>query len=162
MTALATAAVVLFALVSCGMPPTTEQPNNSATPTAACPRAGTEPQHGNCVPYDGDAAMAQNEMYRQRGKVSPEMQAQLNQRVEPARKALEALTRPASESQVKAAFQSMDLNEVQTDEGLGGVRFGVSVPGGGCLYGIVPTKEKVTIQAGGSTLDGGCLEMVGH
>lgn len=106
--------------------------------------------------------MAQNEMYRQRRKLSPDMQTQLDQHLEPVRTALEALTKPASESQVKAAFQSMDLTEVQTDEGLNGVRFGVSVPSGGCLYGMVPIKEKVIIQTGGSILDGGCLEMVGH
>ena len=160
-TALATAAVVLLSLVSCGAPPATA-PQQSPTPTAACAIAGTEPQQGNCVQYDGDAAMAANEMYRQRRKLSPEMQVQLNQHVEPARIALKALTRPATAGDIEAAFEAINLREVQTDDGGNGVRFGVAVPSGGCLYGFVPREGEVTIHTGGSILDGGCLEMSGH
>lgn len=124
--------------------------------------AGTEPQQGNCVQYDGDAAMAANEMYRQRRKLSPEMQSQLNQHVEPARIALTALAKPATAGDIEAAFEAINLRDVQTDDGGNGVRFGVAVPSGGCLYGFVPGNGEVTIQAGGGIMDGGCLEMPGH
>ncbi|MFK0002339.1 hypothetical protein [Paenarthrobacter sp. NPDC090522] len=160
--ALATAAVVLLSLVSCGVPPTTAPPQQSPTPTAACPSAGTEPQPNNCVAYDGNAAMAQNEMYRQRRKLSPEIQAQLNAHLDPAKEALNALDKPATPADVEAAFASLNLKEVQTDDGGNGVRFGVAVPSGGCLYGVVPGEGEATIQAGGSIMDGGCLEMFGH
>ncbi|MFF1831787.1 hypothetical protein [Paenarthrobacter sp. NPDC058040] len=160
-TALATAAVVLLSLVSCGAPPATA-PQQSPTPTAACPIAGTEPQQGNCVQYDGDTAMAANEMYRQRRKLSPEMQSQLNQHVEPARTALTALAKPATAGDIETAFEAINLRDVQTDDGGNGVRFGVAVPSGGCLYGFVPGEGEVTIQAGGGIMDGGCLDMIGH
>ncbi len=91
LTALPAAAVVLLALVSCGVPPATTPANETTTPTAACPSAGTEPRHANCFAYDGDAAMAQNEMYRQRRKLSPDVQSQLEQHIEPAKTALSAL-----------------------------------------------------------------------
>ncbi|MDI2034734.1 hypothetical protein [Paenarthrobacter nitroguajacolicus] len=165
MTALAITAVVITALTGCGVPPAASPPATtpaSPTPTAACPITGTEPQGGNCVQYDGDAAMAANEMYRQRRKLGPEMQALLNQHVAPAKDALEALARPVTADEVKGAFAALDLKEVQTDDGGNGLRFGVSVPSGGCLYGVVPLAGEVSVAAGGSIMDGGCLEMIGH
>ena len=165
MTALAITAVVLTALAGCGVPPAASPPATTQanpTPTAACPITGTEPQSGNCVQYDGDAAMAANEMYRQRRKLGPEMQALFNQHVEPAKDVLNALARPVTADDIKGAFATLDLKEVQTDDDGNGVRFGVSVPGGGCLYGVVPLAGEVSVAAGGSIMDGGCLAMPGH
>lgn len=135
----------------------------SPTPTAACPDAGSELRtDSNCVQYDGEAAMAANETYRQRRKLTPEMLAQLDAYVGPARKALDALTRPANADDVETAFAEVSLNEVQTDDGGNGVRFGVTVPSGGCLYGYVPLTGPTTVETGGSIMDDGCLEMFGH
>ena len=156
------AAVVLLALVSCGVPPATEPPTSSTTPTAACPSAGTEPQPANCFAYDGDAAMAQNQMYRQRRKLSPDIQSQLEQHIEPAKTALSALPQPVTANEIETAFHALGLREVQTDDGGNGVRFGVAVPSGGCIYGVIPREGELTLQAGGSIMDGGCLEMFGH
>ncbi|MGP0223294.1 hypothetical protein [Paenarthrobacter sp. NCHU4564] len=158
---MATAAVVLLALSACGVPAASTH-SGAPTPTAACPSAGTEPLPTNCVPYDGDAAMAANETYRQRGKLSPDVQAELNQHIAPAVEALQKLPRPATADTVTAAFNGLHLKEVQTDDGGTGVRFGVTVPSGGCLFGFVPDQGDVTVQAGGGIMDGGCLEMFGH
>ncbi|MFJ4210464.1 hypothetical protein ACIPY2_18585 [Paenarthrobacter sp. NPDC089675] len=160
--ALPAAAVVLLALVSCGVPPATTPANETTTPTAACPSAGTEPRHANCFAYDGDAAMAQNEMYRQRRKLSPDVQSQLEQHIEPAKTALSALPQPVTANEIETAFEALGLREVQTDDGGNGVRFGVAVPSGGCIYGVIPREGELTLQAGGSIMDGGCLEMFGH
>ena len=160
--ALAIAAVVLFAVAGCGVPTQVAPTSSSPTPTAACPSSGTEPLAANCVQYDGNAAMAANEGYRQRRKLTSEMQQQLEQHISPARKALDSPTSPASAKDVEEAFAAISLSEVQTDDRGNGVRFGVAVPSGGCLYGFVPHEGEATVQAGGSIMDGGCLEMVGH
>ena len=158
-------AVVLSAVVGCAVPGTADSTSTSPspTPTAACPSAGTEPRtDSNCGQYDGEAAMAANETYRQRRKLTPEMLAQLDAHVGPARQALDALTRPANADDVETAFTALSLKEVQTDDGGNGVRFGVTVPSGGCLYGYVPLTGPATVETGGSIMDGGCLEMFGH
>lgn len=90
------------------------------------------------------------------------MLAQLDAYVGPARKALDSLTRPANADDVETAFSALSLNEVQTDDGGNGVRFGVTVPSGGSLYGYVPLTGPATVETGGSIMDGGCLEMFGH
>ena len=161
--AVAIAAVVLAALAGCAEAPATTTPSSSSpTPTAACPITGTEPQQANCIAYDGDAAMAQNEMYRQRRKLTPEMLTQLNQHVEPARKALAALPRPVTGNDVEAALTSIDLTDIRTDDGGKGVRFGAAVRSGGCIYGFVPNDGEPELATGGPIMDGGCLEMIGH
>ncbi|XAZ30963.1 hypothetical protein AAHB34_18120 [Paenarthrobacter ureafaciens] len=162
-TALAIAAVVLAALAGCAEAPATTTPSSGIpTPTAACPTTGTEPQQANCIAYDGDAAMAQNEMYRQRRKLTPEMLTQLNQYVEPARKALAAVPRPVTGNDVEAALTSIDMMDIRTDDGGKGVRFGAAVRSGGCIYGFVPNDGEPELATGGPIMDGGCLEMLGH
>jgi hypothetical protein len=106
--------------------------------------------------------MAQNEMYRQRRKLSPELLAQLNQHVEPARKALAALPRPVTGKDIEAALTSADLADIRTDDGGTGVRFGAAARTGGCLYGFVPNTGEPEIATGGPIMDGGCMEMIGH
>ncbi|MET4622175.1 hypothetical protein ABIE18_003644 [Arthrobacter sp. 2762] len=158
-------AVVLSAVVGCSVPGTVASRSTltSLSPTAACPVAGTEPRtDSTCAQYDGEAAMAANETYRQRRKLTPEMRAQLDAYVGPARKALDSLTRPPNADDVEMAFTALSLKEVQTDDGGNGVRFGVTVPIGGCLYGYVPLTGPATVETGGGIMDGGCLDMVGH
>ncbi|AOY69831.1 hypothetical protein IG195_11240 [Arthrobacter sp. TES] len=162
-TAVAIAAVVLAALAGCAEAPATTTPSSgSPTPTAACPTTGTEPQQANCIAYDGDAAMAQNDMYRQRRKLTPEMLTQLNQHVKPARKALAAVPRPFTGNDVEAALTSIGLMDIRTDNGGKGVRFGAAVRSGGCIYGFVPNDGEPELATGGPIMDGGCLEMLGH
>lgn len=137
----------------------------SPTPTAACPSAGTEPMpETDCLFYDGDAAMAANEAYRQRRSLTPGMKAQLDAFLDPARAALESLSVPASADNVEYALKSVGLTDdgVQTDDAGNGVRFGAASPNGGCIYGYVALNGHVDISTGGSIMDGGCLEMFGH
>ncbi|MFJ6456176.1 hypothetical protein [Paenarthrobacter sp. NPDC091669] len=117
----------------------------------------------DCVVVDPEAAMAANELYRQRRALTPDMREHLNSYLEPARKALESLSEPTTAPAVVEAFGSVGLTDaVQTDDNGNGVRFGAASPQGGCLFGYVALDGKVDISTGGSIMDGGCLEMPGH
>ena len=79
--ALVVAVVTILSLTACGAPGTVQgsvSATPSPSPTAACPRFD-EMSDGqrNCAVYDPDAAMAQNEGYRQQRTISPETKAQL-------------------------------------------------------------------------------------
>jgi hypothetical protein len=137
----------------------------SPSPTAACPRVEEIPGgQRNCAVYDPDAAMAENEGYRQQRPVSAGAQAQLDSYVGPARTALTALTRPTTVADVKRALGSVGLDEreVQTDDLGTGIRFGAASSKGGCVTGSVGHDGTVYVSTGGSIMDGGCLAMSGH
>ena len=137
----------------------------SAKPTAACPRVEEMPdQERHCAVYDPDAAMAENEGYRQKRPVSAEVQAQLDAYVGRARTALEGLKQPATVADVKRALGSIGLDEreVQTDDIGTGIRFGASSGTGGCVTGSVGVDGTVYLSTGGGIMDGGCLAMSGH
>ena len=160
-------ALSALTVAGCGAPATvrSESATPSSTPTAACPSAGTEPMPDkNCAFYDGDAAMAANETYRQRRSLSPDMKTLLEEYVEPAREALTSLGTQANPEKVSQALESVGLNksEIQTDDTGSGVRFGAAAPSGGCVYGYVSLDGGVDIAPGGSIMDGGCLDMIGH
>ena len=118
----------------------------------------------NCAFYDGDAAMAANETYRQRMSLSPDMKTRLEAYLEPARVALTSLGTQANPAKVSQALESVGLNknEIQTDDIGSGVRFGAAAPSGGCVYGYVALGGAVDIAPGGSIMDGGCLDMIGQ
>ena len=165
--ALAVVVVTILSLTACGGAPGTVQGSVSATsspsPTAACPRID-EMSDGqrNCAVYDPDAAMAQNEGYRQQRTISPETKAQLETYVEPLRRALTSLPRPVTVADVKTALGTAGLDEeVRTDDVGRAIRFGAAAKGG-CVTGFVGQDGAVSVSTGGSILDGGCLAMRGH
>lgn len=84
--------------------------------------------------------------------------------IEPARAALTSLGTQANPAKVSQALESVGLNksEIQTDDIGSGVRFGAAAPSGGCVHGYVSLEGEVGIALGGSIMDGGCLEMIGH
>ncbi|MGX9899110.1 hypothetical protein ACW0JT_03050 [Arthrobacter sp. SA17] len=133
--------------------------------TGACPRVEEMPeQERDCAVYDSDAAMAENERYREKRPVSAEVQAQLDAYVGPARTAIEGLKQPATVADVKRALGSIGLDErrLQTEDIGRGIRFGASSGTGGCLTGSVGVDGSVHLSTGGGILDGGCLAMSGH
>lgn len=56
---------------------------SSPSPTAACPRVDEMPDQQQCATYDPDAAMMQNERYREQRTISPHSLAQIDAYVEP-------------------------------------------------------------------------------
>lgn len=141
----------------------TDAPTPSTPPQVCRSVEGIPVVTEHCVVVDPEAAMAANELYRQRRVLTPDMREHLNSYLEPARKALESLSEPTTATAVVEAFGSVGLTDaVQTDDNGNGVRFGAASPQGGCLFGYVAFDGKVDISTGGSIMDGGCLEMPGH
>lgn len=131
----------------------------SPAPGAACPtQEGVDLPEG-CAGYDPDAAMAQNEMYRQRMELGAEARAANERLVAPITAALEALRTADggfSEEGVRTALADAGALAIQTRTGAGDVLFGAAGPTGGCVYGAVEA-ERVTVEVGGIIMDGGCL-----
>ncbi|MFJ5956868.1 hypothetical protein ACIQC5_13030 [Paenarthrobacter sp. NPDC092416] len=162
---------VAMGVASCAIPgtvaatPSVSPGSSSPTPTQVCRLVEGMPQvTEDCVVVDPEAAMAANELYRQRRVVTPGIQEHLESYVAPAREALESLNGAATAESVVQAFGSVGLldDAVQTDDNGNGVRFGAASPQGGCLFGYVALDGTVEISTGGSIMDGGCLEMIGH
>lgn len=164
--ALAVLVVTILSLTACGAPGTVQgsvPATSSPSPTAACPRID-EMSDGqrDCAVYDPDAAMDQNEGYRQQRTISPETKAQLETYVEPLRRALSPLRPPVTVADVKTALGAAGLDdEVRTDDVGQAIRFGAAAKGG-CITGFVGQDGAVSVSTGGSILDGGCLAMRGH
>lgn len=134
-------------------------PSASASPTAACPEQDGVPLPEGCAGYDPDAAMAQNDMYRQRLALGAEAQAANERLVQPITVALEELRTADggfTEDDVRAALAEAGATAIQTRTGAGDVLFGAAGPVGGCVYGAVEA-ERVTVEVGGIIMDGGCL-----
>ncbi len=131
----------------------------SPTPTAACPEMpGTElpPQ---CAPYDPDAAMAENDRYRQRLPLADEVTAAASAHLPAVRAGLESLRtggQALTADAVTEVLEGAGLAGVQTRAASGDVLFGATAPQGGCVYGAVTPRE-VTAEVGGGITDGGCL-----
>jgi len=158
---------VLFAVVGCAGPPAligTGATTPTPTPTAACPHSEYIPDEGrDCVVYDPEKNMAENERYRERISVTPALQAQLDEYVGPVEAALNALPVPAGPADVQAALEANGLRYAQTLGGNGTpISWGAGDGSAGCLYGVVDTTGVVTVSTGGIIQDGGCLAMVGH
>ncbi|WP_203135766.1 hypothetical protein [Microbacterium sp. JZ31] len=131
----------------------------SPSPTAACPEPpGTEPRAG-CAPYDPDAAMAENDRYRQRIPLGEEAAAAAAEHLPAVRRGLESLRTGGTAltaAAVTEVLQDAGLASVQTRAAAGDVLFGATAPDGGCVFGAV-TPEAVTAEIGGGIMDGGCL-----
>ncbi len=165
--ALASVAAVLL-LAGCAAAPGAESP--TPTPTAACPETVEGNAPGNCAPFDPDAAMAENERYRERRPLSDEQLADSAAPLEAASTALEPFALPGAtvtdEAVVAALVSAGHPREtIQTlvaerPDGTA-VAFGVAADFGGCLFGEVSARG-LEIDAGGYILDGGCLPMIGH
>ncbi len=159
-------ALVALTLTGCATDPGAPAP----TPTAACP----EPVHGpapeGCAPFDPDAAMAENERYRDRLPLTESQVADAAEPLAAATTALEPFALPGAtvtESAVIEALASAGFSRsgIQTlvaerDDGTS-VALGISADFGGCLFGGVSVRG-LELDAGGYILDGGCLAMVGH
>lgn len=155
---------VAVLLSGCGVAAAPARPApSSPSPTAACPYVPEGPQASNCALYDPEAAMAENERYREERPISAETKAELNRRIPALRKALADLPRPADTKDVERAFEAAGFHaqDVQTDDTGRGIRFGAAAAGG-CLVGFMGIDGKVEVSPRGSILDGGCLAMSGH
>ncbi|WP_106815805.1 hypothetical protein [Microbacterium timonense] len=131
------------------------------TPTAACPEQPGVELPPECAPYDPDAAMAQNDLYRQRIEMDEASKAAGAALLADATAALQSLQAGGGSvtgESVRAALEQAGAADVQIREGAGDVLFGAAAPGGGCVYGDIDGPTGVlTIDLGGIIMDGGCL-----
>jgi len=136
----------------------------SATATAACPHSEYIPDEGrDCLVYDPEKNMAENERYRERIPVSPELQTRLDRYVAPVQAALDALPTPTTPTDVTVALKANGLMYAQTLGGDGtDISWGAGDGSAGCLFGVVAVSGEVTVSTGGIIQDGGCLAMIGH
>lgn len=136
----------------------TATPSQTPTPTPlyACPEQPGVELPPECAPYDPDAAMAQNDRYRERMEMDAADQAANQELVDALTAALEGLDRAAlSEDAVRSAILEVGAADVQLRGDARAYLFGAIVPGG-CVYGSVE-QTAVTVELGGFILDGGCL-----
>ncbi len=160
--------LIALTLAGCAAPHT--EPEAQPTATVACPAPAEGPAPTSCIPYDPDAAMAQNEHYRDRKDLTD---GQLSESAEPVATAMAALqpftngTAAVTEAAIVAAFvgAGFDRDSIQTvfaDQSDGpSVAFGIEADFGGCIFGGVSATESA-VHAGGFILDGGCLALSGH
>lgn len=136
----------------------TPTPTPTPTPAAACPEMPGVDLPPECVAYDPDAAMAQNDRYRERLEMTPDDQAGNADAIAGATAALESVRTagaPFTEEAVRAALESAGIRDVQVRADYGRILFGAGVSGG-CVYGSLD-ESSVTVELGGYILDGGCL-----
>lgn len=142
-------------------------PRPTPSPTAACPTVDGQQAPPGCAPYDGEAAMRENEAYRQRFELSKSLQDRAeNHRKRIAAAFAEAVEKgPLDQLNVSRVLAPLgyDASSVQSygrsDVG-GGLAVGVSTDAG-CVYGGV-RGNAVDLQTGGGIADGGCLPAKGH
>jgi hypothetical protein len=126
-----------------------------------------EPPPEGCVVYDPEQNMADNQRWRDRVEISADSQAAGESYVE-------AVTQGLSDLQDSGTVTADGVRQVFLDQGFdersiavlgddGNIGFGVtvSVPTGtgfaACLFGEVG-PDGVSVDVGGPTMDGGCLE----
>ncbi|MGQ7312575.1 hypothetical protein ACUOFU_12780 [Microbacterium arabinogalactanolyticum] len=164
MTGLLLASAVALLLAGCGgmtpgaMAPA-GAPNASPTPTRACPQIDGADLPPDCVPYDPDNAMAQNERYRDRMEMSAASRAAAEEAVVALRPALEQLRAKGevSPDSVQAALQDAGLDGIEMIGDERGTEFSANGPAGGCIFGVVSDDPLTTVEAGGHVMDGGCF-----
>lgn len=155
------------ALLVAGCATTRPPVGAEGSPTAAdgrvaCPQVEGQELPPECIPYDPDAAMAQNDAYRQRLDASAETRAAL----ELDRAAAEAALAPLSDDPVlsrdavlaalvEAGFDADDV-AVRQPWGDPPVLDVVIAAGAGCLVGEVGAGAAV-VEVAGPIADGGCF-----
>ncbi|WP_292703949.1 hypothetical protein [Microbacterium sp. 69-10] len=162
MTGLLLASAVALLLAGCvgatpgGAAPAT--PNASPTPTRACPQIDAADLPPDCVPYDPDDAMAQNERYRDRMEMPASSRAAAEEAVDALRPALEQLRAngEVSPDSVQVALQDAGLDGIQMIGDERGTEFSANGPEGGCIFGVV-SDDPLTVEVGGYVMDGGCF-----
>lgn len=151
----------LLLLPACGTVTSPGATDSSPSTLPACPAPVDGQVPADCVPYDPEHAMEQNERYRDRAPLDESATAGNADTLEQATEALEALgesDEPPTEDGVERALTDVGLEHVRTrGDGAGGVRFGVGAPAGGCLVGGVAADGSVSAELAGVILDGGCL-----
>ena len=163
MTGLLLASAVALLLAGCaGRTPGGVAPADvlsaSPTPTAACPQIDGADLPPDCVPYDPDNAMAQNERYRDRMEMSAASRAAAEEAVVALRPALEQLrsSGEVSPDSVQAALQDAGLDGIQMIGDERGTEFSANGPEGSCIFGVV-SDDPLTVEVGGYVMDGGCF-----
>lgn len=137
------------------------------TLTGICPVIEGEPAPTDCVPYDVDAAMRQNDAYRQRRALTDEQRDSLEPRRQVAQEALAGVpaadlgTVTVTRSLQDAGFEERQIfaDENHIDD-LTVVTVIISVPGG-CLVGSA-SDGGAEVDATGQIADGGCVTAPGH
>jgi len=133
-------------------------PAASPSPSVACPMVEGFELPPECIPYDPEAAMALNEMHRERMPLDAAAFAENERAIEHVLTALEAV-RESGDIDVDAVTAALEEVGFTAPEVRGSdwqVLFGMSGPAGGCLFGDL-TSDAVTVNTGGYILDGGCL-----
>jgi hypothetical protein len=154
--AVAVATAVLL-LAGCGA----ARPGGAPTREMACPVQGDGAAlPDGCAPYDGNAAMRENERYRDRRPLPPSATDAAQPDLQRIRRALEpvAARSAPTEADLRAALLALGFAavDVQTMR----LGFGVETHGG-CVYGGIRSST-VEIAFGGFIEDGGCLPADGH
>ncbi|MCC2033226.1 hypothetical protein [Microbacterium allomyrinae] len=129
----------------------------SATPQYACPEQPGVELPPECAPYDPDAAMAQNDVYRERFEMDAADQAANADLAAAVATALQGLDRSAlTEESVTSAITDAGVEgSVQLHGDARAYAFGAAVAGG-CVFGQVD-QTAVSVELGGFIRDGGCL-----
>ena len=142
---------------------TAADPTASVTPTAACPIVEGQEMPADCVPYDGEAAMAQNDAYRQRFEPGEDSRAEVEPQRVAAQDALAALVgSPLSVDAVHDALADAgfdpDLPWVEpAGDPAAPSSIGVIISVGGlCLVGTLDA-EHAEVETDGMIADGGCV-----
>ena len=156
-------AVPLLAAGCAGRPGATAAGSPSVTPTAACPVVEGQEMPADCVPYDGEAAMALNDAYRQRFEPSDDGRAEVEPQRVAAQDALASLVgAPLSVDAVTVALEDAGFDpDVPWVEPAGDPAapssIGVIISVGGlCLVGTLDA-EHAEVETDGMIADGGCV-----
>ncbi|KNY04855.1 hypothetical protein AKH00_15455 [Microbacterium sp. GCS4] len=130
----------------------------SPTPTAACPQVEGIDLPPECVPYDPDHSMAQNDRYRDRMDMPEGAQAAADDAAALLSTSLESIRSSGaiSAEAVEDAARDAGLSDITARGDSGAVEFGAAAPDGGCVFGGV-NADAVRVEVGGYILDGGCL-----
>jgi hypothetical protein len=162
-TASAAAAVAAaFLMIGCASastePPLTRSP--SPTATFACPEVEGVELPPECIPYDPEQSMAQNDRHRERTDLDQNGRAEAERAAVPVTTALEALRADGALTgeSVEQAIRGAGLTSVQVRDDYGRYLFGATAPAGGCVFGEIST-DTLSVEVGGFILDGGCLAM---
>lgn len=168
------AVAIAVAVTACAQAPqAVESPRLGASTEpnpafVACPQIDDTPLPPECVPYDPQALMDTNELYRERRPLSPEAFAAFEAVRMDVTAEIEELQRDDSLSADAVAQVLIDAGFLT--EGQDGVRafqreteivfYGLG-PVGGCVFGHV-SDASFDIGIQGAIMDGGCHEAFAH